>query len=178
MPFTEKIDVLELLISLLREHENKLDSIIEKIELIDQTINKDPRLSKHLKEYDSSITEPLTQSILVVDDDKTLANSFKLILESVGYKVDTAYTGLQALYKIDREEYDLIVLDLNLPDVKGDELAKQIEENHCHTDIVFITGDSTLKSKFESNLDGEEMMIKPVDPERLLETAAKKTANK
>jgi two-component SAPR family response regulator len=62
--------------------------------------------------------------------------------------------------------------------VKGDELAKQIEENHSHTDIVFISGDSTYMSEFESNLEDEEMMIKPIDPEHLLKTAAKRTAHK
>ena len=84
MAFTEKIDVLDLLIHLLRENEEKLESLIEKMEIIDQTINKNPGLSETLKEYDSSIyQEANSPNILVVDDDKNLANSFKLILESV-----------------------------------------------------------------------------------------------
>ena len=167
MSFTEKIDVLELLVSLLKEHEDKLDTIIEKMEIIDQTINQDPRLRKSLKEYDSS--NKVEHSILIVDDDKNLANSFKLILESVGYKVETAYSGLQALYKINKAEYDLVLLDLNLPDMMGQEIAEEIKEEHGDTDIVFITGYSSLSKK-----NGTETLIKPINPDHLLKTTKKK----
>ena len=178
MSFTEKIDVLDLLIGLLRENEEKLDSLIEKMEIIDHTINKDPGLSESLKEYDSSIIpEANGQNILVIDDDRSLANSFKLILERVGYNVDTAFTGLQALNKMNQKSYDLVLLDLNLPDMMGDAVAEKIEENHSHTDIVFITGYSTLKSEVKSHLDEKEMMMKPIEPERLLETTMKRLAH-
>ena len=174
MSFTEKIDVLELLINLLKEHEDKLDKIVEKMEIIDQTINKDPRLKKSLKEYTSSTkTDSIYQRILIVDDDKNLANSFKLILESVGYKADTALTGLQALYKINKEEYDLVLLDLNLPDMLGNKVAEEIESSPRHTDIVFITGYSSLSKGNKS-----EVLMKPIDPEHLLETATKKLKTK
>lgn len=174
MSFTEKIDVLELLINLLKEHEDKLDTIIEKMEIIDLTINQDPRLRKSLKEYDSSIkTNSMDHSILIVDDDKNLANSFKLILESVGYKVDTAYSGLQALYKINNAEYDLVLLDLNLPDMMGNEIAEEIKEDHRYTDVVFITGYSSL-----SKDNGTETLMKPIKPEHLLSTAKKKLKSK
>ena len=178
MAFTEKIDVLDLLIHLLRENEEKLESLIEKMEIIDKTINKNPGLSETLKEHDSTIhQEANSQNILVVDDDKNLANSFKLILESVGYNVETASTGLQALYKVNKMDFDLVLLDLNLPDMMGDEVAGLIEERHSHTDIVFITGYSTLKGEVESHLDEKEMMMKPIEPERLLETTMKRLAH-
>ena len=166
MSYTEKIDVLELLIDLLGEHENKLDTIIEQMEIIDQTINKDPGLSKTVKEYNSTHEEP-TQSILVVDDDKNLANSFNLVLESVGYKVDVAYTGLQALYKVHKKDYDLVLLDINLPDMMGEKVAAEIEEYTIDTDIVFISGYS------ESQRDDKETLMKPIEPEKLIESAAK-----
>jgi len=89
MTFSEKITVLELLLRLLKENEKKLESLIEKIEVIDHTIQKTPNLIKKVKGYYPSNTkEPQSQNILVVDDDKNLANSFKLVLESVGYNVD------------------------------------------------------------------------------------------
>ena len=111
MAFSEKITVLELLLRLLKENEKKLESLIEKIEVIDQTIQKTPNLIKKVKEYYPSNTkEPQSQNILVVDDDKNLANSFKLVLESVGYNVDTALTGIQALYRVKHCVYDFILL--------------------------------------------------------------------
>ncbi len=91
------------------------------MEIVDQTTNKNPKPSETPREYDSSTsTESMSHNILVVDDDKNLANTFKMILETVGYNVDTAFTGLQALYKINKKTYGLVLLDLNLPDVMGD----------------------------------------------------------
>ncbi len=175
MSFTNKIDVLDLLINLLREHETKLDSLIEKMETADQTTNKNPKPSETPREYDSStIAESMSQSILIVDDDKNLANTFKLILETVGYNVDTAFTGLQALYKINRKTYGLVLLDLNLPDVMGVEVAEEIEELCGQTDIVFITGHEMLKSEVETQLDEKEVLMKPIAPEDLLKTTIKR----
>jgi CheY-like chemotaxis protein len=175
MAFTEKIYVLELIISLLKENETKLESLIEKMEIIDQTLQKDPIISKTVKEYDSSTHEKsISYNILVVDDDRNLANSFKLILESVGYSVDTAFTGLQALYMVNKQDYDLVLLDLNLPDVMGDEVAEKIEETHGHIDIIFITGHSMLKTEVESHLDEKMVLMKPIAPETLLKIATKK----
>jgi len=80
MAFSEKITVLELLLRLLKENEKKLESLIEKIEVIDQTIQKTPNLIKKVKEYYPSNTkEPQSQNILVVDDDKNLANSYIML---------------------------------------------------------------------------------------------------
>ncbi len=176
MSFTEKIDVLELLINLLKENETRLDSLIEKMETVEHTVTQNPGLSKTLKEYDSTSVESLSQNILVVDDDKNLANSFKLILESVGYTVDTVYTGLAALYKITKKNYDLVILDWNLPDMLGDEVAEKIEEYHNHTDILFITGYSLFKDYVEGELDEREMLMKPVEPDILLKKASKRLA--
>ena len=177
MAFSEKICVLELILSLLKENEEKLETLIEKIEIIDQTIQKDPILSKTVKEYDSSTTqESRSRNILVVDDDKNLVNSFKLILESVGYNVDTALTGIQALYRVKHCVYDFILLDLNLPDIMGDKLAEMIEEHHSYIDIVFITGHQGLKDKVDGDKSGKETILKPIEPAILLETASKRNA--
>jgi len=174
MGFTEKIDVLELLLNLLNENEKKLETLIEKMETVEHTITQNPGLSKTLKEYDSTTIEALSQNILVVDDDKTLSNSFKLILESVGYTVDTVSTGLEALYKITKKTYDLVILDWVLPDMLGDEVAEKIEEYNSFTDIIYITGYSSLKG--EGHLEEREMLIKPIEPDILLETTTTRLA--
>ncbi len=174
MGFPEKVSVLELLLHLLKENETKLESLIEKMEIIDKTIQQNPTLSKTVKEHDPSTNvESLSQNILVVDDDKNLANSFKLILESVGHTVNTAYSGIQALYMMKKRSYNLILLDLNLPIMKGDDVAEMIEEHHNHVDIVFITGYSTLKDEVDGFGNGKKTILKPIGPDVLLETASK-----
>ena len=177
MAFSEKITVLELLLNLLKENEKKLESLIEKIELIDQTIQKTPNLIKIVKEYYPSNTEESqSQNILVVDDDMNLANSFKLVLESVGYNVDIALTGIQALYKAKHCLYDLILLDLNLPDIMGDKLAEMIEEHHNHIEIVFITGYQGLKDRADGYENGKEIILKPISSDVLIEATSYRLA--
>jgi CheY-like chemotaxis protein len=184
LSFTEKIDVLDLLINILREHEEKLDELVERLEIVSQTIQRDPTLRKSLLEYElGKLPEDMesgVQNILVVDDDTNLASTFKLILQSVGFNVDTAATGLQALYKINRTEFDLVILDMNLPDMLGDEVAEKIKDYNKDTNIIMITGYSSFKDGLEkekSGLDIKEVLMKPIPPEDLV-SITKKTLKK
>lgn len=182
MSFTEKIDVLDLLINILREHEEKLDTLVERLEVVSKTIQRDPTLRKSLMEYEGgeSETEEIAgvSSILVVDDDKNLANTFKLILQSVGFQVETAATGLQALYKTNRTKYDLIILDMNLPDMLGDEVAEKLKDQNSDVNIIMITGYSSFKDGLDqNNLGINEVLMKPIPPEDLVKIT-KKTLTK
>ena len=103
-----------------------------------------------------------------------LDKTFKLVLESVGYNVDTANTGLQAIYRMKQQSYELVLLDLNLPDTRGDMVAKMIEEMYVDVNIVFITGYSELMSEVEKAGDDVEVLLKPIGPENLLEVASRK----
>jgi CheY-like chemotaxis protein len=175
LSITQKIDVLEILLSLLKENEEKLDSLIEKMEIVEETIKQDPILKMTLHEYDpTQIKEYISQNILVVDDDKSLASTFKLILEGVGYVVDVACTGGQALGMINQQDYDLVLLDLNLPDMMGDDVAEEIEKNSRHTDIIFITGYSMLKDSVEQGHIEKRVLMKPIHPEELVKVTNKK----
>jgi len=177
MSFTEKIDVLDLLINILREHEEKLDELVARLEVVSQTIQKDPNLKRSVMEYElgkDAEEEASVSNILVVDDDKSLANTFKLVLQSVGFNVDTAITGLQALYKINRKQYDLVILDINLPDMLGDEVAEKIRENSDDVKIIMITGYSSFKDEVkEEELGIKEVLMKPIPPEDLVKITKK-----
>lgn len=172
MALTEKLNVLEIVSNLLKEHEKKLDQLILKIEIVDQTIKQDKRLSSSLHEYERHVDS--SQKILVVDDDESLGNTFKLILEGVGYTVDTANIGYQAISMAGKRVYDLVILDLNLPDMLGDEVAERIKEVNSSTDVIYITGYSMLKNNLKN--DGEVLM-KPVTPDELVKIAKKKLDN-
>ena len=183
MSFTEKIDVLDLLINILREHEEKLDTLVDRLEVVSKTIQSDPTLRKSLLEYEGGGTATEEQigvsSILVVDDDKNLANTFKLILQSVGFQVDTAATGLQALYKANRAKYDLIILDMNLPDMLGDEVAEKLKDQDQDINIIMITGYSSFKEGLEGNdLGIDEVLMKPIPPEDLVKITKKTLLSK
>ncbi len=182
MSFTEKIDVLDLLINILREHEEKLDELVARLEVVSETIQRDPDLRRSLLEYEKGISledEKIgVNNILVVDDDKNLANTFKLVLQSVGFNVDTAITGLQALYKANRKKYDLVILDINLPDMLGDEVAEKLHEADNDAKIIMITGYSSFKEEMTNEKIGvNEIIMKPIPPEDLV-TMTKKALKK
>lgn len=162
----EKSDVLDLLISLLKENEERVDSLARKMEIIENTIANNPLLQKTPE--DSSKDNDLTsRNILIVDDDKKLASSFKLILESEGYIVDTADTGYSALFKLTQNRYGLVIIDWHLPDVTGDKVAATIREKYEGTRVIFISGYTYLQDGEESE---DEILLKPIEPEALLDT--------
>ena len=93
------------------------------------------------------------QRILVVDDESVLCDVLKINLECVGYKVDTALSGEEALQK-NLSDYDLFILDVMMDSINGFELASTIRRNagSANTPIIFCTA-----------LDSEIDLIKGFD---------------
>jgi CheY-like chemotaxis protein len=171
MSSKQRLDAFDMLISILREHDEKLEFLSERIEMVSDTLGANPDLKDRLNllETEQLDGEP-SPSILLVDDDNALTQSFKMVLESAGFQVDTASTGEEATLKVRDKIYDLAILDLNLPDMLGDEVAARIDE--CVKDIIFITGYSSLSEVVESNIRRErELILKPIEPTDLLKLA-------
>ena len=68
------------------------------------------------------------ETILVVEDDTDIHNLIKKILEKEKYKVVNAYSGTEALMILNKENIDLILLDLMLPGLNGEEIIKKVKE--------------------------------------------------
>jgi CheY-like chemotaxis protein len=152
-----------------------LDSLIERIEIVDQTLKQNTILKKTINEIDTIAVKDIeSQKILIVDDDKPLADTFKLILEGVGYHVEAAETGSQALEKINQRDFDWVLLDLNLPDMLGDVVAEKIEKKCEKTSIIFITGYPMLKERVESLQNDKKILLKPIVPEELIDITTQK----
>ena len=66
--------------------------------------------------------------ILMVDDDQTLVTLFQMILQEEGYAVETATSGLQALDVAKKTDFHLVLLDIKLPDIRGDEVARELRK--------------------------------------------------
>jgi CheY-like chemotaxis protein len=195
MPSAEKSDVLESLISLLEENEKRVDTLAKRIEensdvfrslhsLLEENEKRMEALEKQLQniEYKSenssevaysnqSITEITSpaRTILIVDDDKKLTSSFKLILENAGYIVEVANTGFTAHILVTKNFYDLVLLDWHLHDGFGDQIAETIEKKHSETKIIFITGYGYILDEYERE---NQILLKPIDPDFLIETVA------
>ena len=101
--------------------------------------------------------------ILVVDDERLLVKGIKFNLESEGYQVDGAYTGTQALDLFAERKYDLVVLDLMLPEVDGLTVCRRIRES-SNVPIIMVTAKSESSDKllgFEYGAD--DYVTKPFD---------------
>jgi DNA-binding response OmpR family regulator len=105
--------------------------------------------------------------VLVVDDDKSVLRSTALILEKNGFKVDTAETGKEALEKFSAHCYDVILMDLKLPDMDGIEVLSKA--NSPDSVKIMLTGYHSIVSAIEATEQGVDAYLrKPVRPEELI----------
>ena len=112
----------------------------------------------------------MVSSILVVDDDEYTLKLYRLILENEGYVICTASTGELALLEAQKTRYDLAILDMFLPDIRGDEVACKLRNIDDSIGIIFITGyDESLQIVESLNFDFY-IFLKPLSPEELLNT--------
>ncbi|HLR18316.1 MAG TPA: response regulator transcription factor [Staphylococcus sp.] len=106
--------------------------------------------------------------ILIVEDEQNLARFIELELQHENYSVDIEYDGRPGLEKALSNSYDLILLDLMLPNVNGLEICRQIRQNQT-TPIIIITAKSDTYDKV-AGLDygADDYIVKPFDIEELL----------
>ncbi len=109
--------------------------------------------------------------ILMVDDDRELCSEVSEILNEEGYSVDIATHGAQGKNFIDRQDYDVILLDFKMPGFNGIELLKRIKEKNNKSRVFLISG-KPLLDKIISNLKPsysvDAVFSKPFDVESLL----------
>ena len=87
--------------------------------------------------------------LLVVEDEKDLCDTIAKVLYDSGYEVDTCYDGEEALDYILTEEYDLIVLDLNLPGMDGMDILKELRQKNEETKVLILSARSQIADKVE-----------------------------
>ena len=110
-----------------------------------------------------------TGRILVVDDDSNLLEIIRLRLESAKYKVTTALTGELAIDAIKKEVFDLAVIDLQLSNMNGISLMKDIHLIHPYIPVIILTAYGTIESSVEAMQKGAyTYLTKPFDPRELL----------
>lgn len=107
--------------------------------------------------------------ILLVEDEHKIAGSIKKGLEQEHYAVDVAYTGITGYDLASSEDYDLIVLDLMLPDMNGIDICVELREQNVHTPILILTAKGQLHDKVEGLDSGaDDYLTKPFSFEELL----------
>lgn len=110
--------------------------------------------------------------ILVVDDERSIRNTLKDILEFEKHKVDLAEDGKQGLEMARSTTYDIIFSDIKMPGMDGVELLTALAENELETPIVMISGHGNIETAVECIKKGAfDFIEKPIDLNRLLITA-------
>lgn len=105
--------------------------------------------------------------ILVAEDDIAIADLIRMNLEMVGYDVNVVNDGIEALSKIQEEDFALVILDVMLPLVDGFEIIKKIDTRN--NSIIFLTARNELKDKLKGLKEGaDDYITKPFEPLELL----------
>ncbi len=115
-----------------------------------------------------------TPWVLLIDDDVNILDTAKDILEEAKFIVDTAKNGAEAIARLDAKHYNLVVVDFQLPDATGLELARKVREHDENTMVVLMTGHASLEMAVKAIQEAiYDYLIKPVDPAQLLRTINK-----
>lgn len=104
------------------------------------------------------------EKILVVDDEREIADLVTVYLESENYTVYCCYTAKEALACIEREELDLAILDVMLPGMSGFELCQKIRKNHTYPVIMLTAKDEELDKITGLTLGADDYITKPFRP--------------
>ncbi|MBI3949624.1 MAG: GAF domain-containing protein [Acidobacteria bacterium] len=113
----------------------------------------------------------LTPEILIVDDEPLVCRTLAEILQTGGFSVDRVGRGKDAIEQAQRRFYNVVLLDLNLPDMPGLEVVEHLQHYSPKTEVVIITGYATLKSALEALERGVMAYVeKPVRPNQLVST--------
>ena len=109
----------------------------------------------------------MKKNILLVDDDASVRESVKKVLNDAGYDVVLAAGGLEAIAQFDAHAIDLVLLDIGLPNQNGWEACRHLSREHANVPIIVITGQT---GQFKSALaaGAVALMEKPLDAHRLL----------
>ncbi len=109
--------------------------------------------------------------ILVCDDDETLCYLLKEQLIEEGFAVDTVYDGGMAIDSIKRKNYDLLLLDLNMRDVQGEEVLKFVSDYNSSIQVVILSAQSEIKNAIECiKLGAYDFISKPYNFDELILT--------
>ena len=114
--------------------------------------------------------------ILVVDDSPSIQQLASFTLKSQQHQVDTANDGAQGLDKAKAQQYDMILTDMNMPNMNGVEMTQQIRqlENYQYTPIIMLTTESEASMKAQGKEAGVTgWIVKPFNPEGLIKVIGK-----
>ena len=108
------------------------------------------------------------EKILIIDDEKSVLDMLNVVFKKEGYRVKASLSAQKALELIDKEDFDLILSDIRLPQISGMELLRQVKEKKPDIPVIMITAYGTIKQAVEALKAGAiDYVLKPFDVEEL-----------
>src|SRR4051812_21141609 len=107
--------------------------------------------------------------ILIIDDEIDIRESLETLLDMEGYEVDLAQNGIEGERRLEQRAYDLVLLDLMMPEKSGMEVLRDVRERDRHTPIFMITAYGTVEAAVQAvKLGANDYLPKPWDNDKLL----------
>ncbi len=107
--------------------------------------------------------------ILIIEDEKLLADSIKDMLVRKGFEVEVVYDGVSGAEYAELGVYDLLILDVMMPGMNGYQVARQVRSRRCSTPILMLTARSSLEDRIEGlNAGADYYLTKPFDFRELM----------
>jgi two-component system response regulator HydG len=120
-----------------------------------------------------------TANVLIIDDDESMRIACQQTLEEAGYRAQAVEEGFTALDRINRESFDVVLLDLKMPGISGMEVLKTIKQDDPSIAVIIITGYATIDSAVQAGRLGVfHFLTKPFTPETLISTVEKAATRK
>jgi DNA-binding response OmpR family regulator len=119
-------------------------------------------------------TNTPTAHILVVDDESAIRYSITKTLQRVGYQVDSAASGEEAIQKMQQQPFDVILTDIRMPGISGVDLLAKVKEQAPDAIVILLTGYASLDTAVESlRLGAHDYLIKPSSSQDIRDSVAR-----
>jgi len=121
----------------------------------------------------------MSEKVLLVDDEVEFLNTLSERMRNRGMEVATSSSGVEALEKVEKEPYDVIILDLMMPGIDGLEALKILKAKRPELQVILLTGYATVEKGIEAmKLGAMDFLEKPADLNQLTEKIKKAQAKK
>lgn len=108
-------------------------------------------------------------SVLIIDDEKEICESIKMILDFEGYSADYSLLPSDGLMKIDSQNFSALLLDIQMPEMNGFETLKKIKEKNSSLPVIIITAHGSIENAIKATkLGAFDFIEKPIDRDKLL----------
>lgn len=121
----------------------------------------------------------VSATLLIIDDDEVVRESLAAYLEDSNFKVLQALNGLQGLQIFEREQPDLVICDLRMPQIDGLELIRRIRQTASETPIIVLSGAGVMSDAVEAlRLGAADYLIKPLEDLAVLEHSVRRALDR